>query len=132
LEGTGSYDFYSISAFTFVKKRIVGVLNHFIVVYPQLLELFITTCLFQTRTLFPSHIATKPLCGDGDLDLNTGLDVDDDLLDDLGGSVEIDETCSARLARIPALAVACTYACGCASRRCPRSWNPHRKGSCGW
>jgi hypothetical protein len=70
----------------------VGILNHFIVVYPQLLELFITTCLLQTLTLFHSHMTTKPLCGDGDLDLNTGLDVDDDLLDDLGGRVEIDET----------------------------------------
>jgi len=28
------------------------------------------------------------LCGDGDLNLNTGLDVDDDLLDDLSWSVE--------------------------------------------
>lgn len=28
------------------------------------------------------------LSGDGDLDLDTGLDVDDDLLDDLGGGVE--------------------------------------------
>jgi hypothetical protein len=42
----------------------------------------------------PLHIPTEPLCGDGDLDLNTGLDVDDDLLDDLGGRVEIDEACS--------------------------------------
>jgi hypothetical protein len=32
------------------------------------------------------------LCGDGDLNLNTGLDVDDDLLDDLGGGVKVDQT----------------------------------------
>ena len=34
------------------------------------------------------------LCGNGDLNLNTGLDVDDDLLDNLGGGVEVDEACS--------------------------------------
>jgi hypothetical protein len=39
-------------------------------------------------------VPTKRLCGDGDLNLNTGLDVDDDLLDNLGGGVEVDETCS--------------------------------------
>jgi hypothetical protein len=32
------------------------------------------------------------LCGDGDLNLNTGLDVDDDLLDDLSGGVKVDQT----------------------------------------
>ena len=31
------------------------------------------------------------LCGDGDLNLNTGLDVDDDLLDDLSGGVKVDQ-----------------------------------------
>ena len=31
--------------------------------------------------------------GNGDLDLNTGLDVDNDLLDDLGGGVQVDESC---------------------------------------
>lgn len=31
------------------------------------------------------------LSGDGDLNLNTGLDVDDDLLDDLGGGVQVDQ-----------------------------------------
>jgi hypothetical protein len=40
------------------------------------------------------HVPTKRLCGDGDLNLNTGLDVDDDLLDNLGGGVEVDEACS--------------------------------------
>lgn len=30
----------------------------------------------------------KHLSSDGDLDLNTGVDVDDDLLDNLGGGVE--------------------------------------------
>jgi hypothetical protein len=43
-------------------------------------------------TLLPIPFLNKPLCGNGDLDLDTGLDVDDDLLDDLGRSVEIDET----------------------------------------
>jgi hypothetical protein len=37
------------------------------------------------------HALERPLCGDGDFDLDTGLDVDDDLLDNFGGSVEIDE-----------------------------------------
>jgi hypothetical protein len=42
----------------------------------------------------------KRLCGDGDLNLNTGLDVDDDLLDDLGRCVEIDETYKSSLATV--------------------------------
>jgi len=32
------------------------------------------------------------LCGDGDLNLDTSLDVDDDLLDNLGWGVQVDET----------------------------------------
>jgi hypothetical protein len=32
------------------------------------------------------------LSGNGNLNLDTSLDVDDDLLDDLGGSVQVDET----------------------------------------
>jgi hypothetical protein len=32
--------------------------------------------------------ACQHLSGNGDLNLNTGLDVDDDLLDNLGGSVQ--------------------------------------------
>jgi hypothetical protein len=40
-----------------------------------------------------SFARTKPLCGDGDLNLDTGLDVDDDLLDDLGRRVKVDEAC---------------------------------------
>lgn len=44
------------------------------------------------------------LSGDGDLDLDTGLDVDDDLLDDLGGGVEVDETLvDAHLVAVPGL-----------------------------
>lgn len=31
------------------------------------------------------------LCGDGDLNLDTSLDVDDDLLDDLGWGVQVDQ-----------------------------------------
>lgn len=40
--------------------------------------------------LFPSSMPQNRVClsSNGDLDLNTGLDVDDDLLDDLGGGVE--------------------------------------------
>ena len=38
-------------------------------------------------------MVVERLCGDSDLDLNTSLDVDDDLLDDLGRSVKVDEAC---------------------------------------
>jgi hypothetical protein len=68
--------------------------------YIQLQELFITTSLLQTLTLLLPHVAMKRLCGDGDLNLNTGLDVDDDLLDDLGRCVEIDETYKSSLATV--------------------------------
>ena len=51
------------------------------------------------RPLFPStpttSLVTSPttthLSGDGDLDLDTSLDVDDDLLDDLGWGVQVDQ-----------------------------------------
>ena len=44
------------------------------------------------------------LCGNGDFDLNTSLDVDDDLLDNLGRSVEIDEALvDAHLIHVPGL-----------------------------
>jgi hypothetical protein len=33
----------------------------------------------------------RHLSGNGDLNLNTSLDVDDDLLDDLGGGVKVDQ-----------------------------------------
>ena len=47
---------------------------------------------------------TKPLCGDGNLNLDTGLDVDDDLLDDLSGGVEVDEALvDAHLVCVPSL-----------------------------
>jgi hypothetical protein len=60
-------------------------------VYIQLLELFITTCLFRPLTLLHNPCTDQALCSDGNLNLDTGLDVDDDLLDNLGGSVEVDE-----------------------------------------
>jgi hypothetical protein len=44
------------------------------------------------------------LSSDGDLDLNTSLDVDDDLLDDLGGRVQVNQTLvDAHLEHIPGL-----------------------------
>jgi hypothetical protein len=44
------------------------------------------------------------LCRNGDLNLNTGLDVDDDLLDDLGRRVEVDEALvDAHLEGVPGL-----------------------------
>jgi len=68
-------------------------MNHFIVVYLQLQEPFITTSLIHPLPLLPfSHIPTKPLCSNRNLNLNTSLDVDDDLLDDLSRRMEIDET----------------------------------------
>lgn len=45
--------------------------------------------------LLPSSILHRErtnLCGNGHLHLDTGLDVDDDLLDDLSGCVQVDET----------------------------------------
>ena len=64
-------------------------------VYVQLRELFHSHTSVQTvDTPFIILLRTKPLCGDGNLNLDTGLDVDDDLLDDLSGSVEVDEACS--------------------------------------
>jgi hypothetical protein len=38
--------------------------------------------------LFVCDTASTHLSGNGDLNLNTGLDVDDDLLDNLGGGVK--------------------------------------------
>jgi hypothetical protein len=46
----------------------------------------------------------KPLCGNSDLDLDTSLDVDDNLLDDLGGGVQVDEALvDAHLVGVPGL-----------------------------
>lgn len=42
--------------------------------------------------LVPIDTASTHLSGNGDLNLNTGLDVDDDLLDDLSGGVKARET----------------------------------------
>jgi len=46
----------------------------------------------NTDLSFPVADAVHHLCGDGDLNLNTGLDVDDNLLDDLSGSFKVDQT----------------------------------------
>ena len=46
----------------------------------------------NTGLSFPLADTVHHLCGDGDLNLNTGLDVDDDLLNDLSGGVEVDQT----------------------------------------
>ena len=48
----------------------------------------------------------SPLClsSNGDLDLDTGLDVDDDLLDNLGGSSQVDQALvDAHLVQVPGL-----------------------------
>jgi len=44
------------------------------------------------------------LCGNSNLNLNTSLNVDDDLLDDLGGGVQVDETLvDSHLVHVPSL-----------------------------
>lgn len=52
----------------------------------------IKTSQAERRQRVPNHTRSQysnpDLGGDGDLNLNTGLDVDDDLLNDLGRSVE--------------------------------------------
>ena len=51
------------------------------------------------------------LCGNSDLDLNTSLDVDDDSLDDLGRSIQVDKTLvDAHLVHVPGLG---TLTIGC-------------------
>ena len=60
----------------------------------QLLQLFIATSLFRPLTLLHILCQSKRLSGNGNLNLDTSLDVDDDLLDDLSGGVEVDEACS--------------------------------------
>ena len=40
------------------------------------------------RYFLALHLAFKYLSSNGDFDFNTGLNVDDDLLNDLGGGVE--------------------------------------------
>jgi hypothetical protein len=47
--------------------------------------------IFLLQTVYIPHHAAQSslhLSSNGDLNLNTGIDVDDDLLDDLGGGVE--------------------------------------------
>lgn len=52
-----------------------------------------------------THLSSsKHLLGNSDLNLNTSLDVDDDLLDNLGGGVEVDEALvDAHLKGVPGL-----------------------------
>lgn len=49
----------------------------------------------MSHVLFFHAAARVYLSSNGNLDLNTGLDVDDDLLDDLGGGVEAGGSMSA-------------------------------------
>lgn len=52
----------------------------------------------------PDSFSCLRLSSDGDLNLNTSLDVDDDLLDDLDGGVQVDETLvDAHLEHVPGL-----------------------------
>jgi len=51
-----------------------------------------------------AYCRNNRLCGNGDLNLNTGLDVDDDLLDDLSGGVEVNESLvDSHLVHVPCL-----------------------------
>lgn len=47
---------------------------------------------FPDPTLPEICLLERHLCGNSDLNLNTGLNVDDDLLDGLGGGKEVDKT----------------------------------------
>lgn len=52
----------------------------------------------------PLPVGTPNLSSNGDLNLDTGLDVDNDLLDDLGGGGQVDEALvDAHLEEIPSL-----------------------------
>lgn len=46
----------------------------------------------SSRVDWQSRSHSAHLSGNGNLDLNTGLDVDDDLFDDLGRGIQVDET----------------------------------------
>jgi hypothetical protein len=70
--------------------------------YPAKLNASCPRSISPTGT--PSHQSISRLSSNGDLNLNTGLDVDDDLLDNLGGGVEVDETLvDAHLVHVPGL-----------------------------
>jgi hypothetical protein len=70
---------------------------------PAQLAVFYHTPVSIDRNIC-SRLTNKRLGGDGDLNLNTSLDVDDDLLNDLSGSVQVDETLvDAHLIRVPGL-----------------------------
>lgn len=57
-----------------------------------------------TRPTTPSDQLIMPLCRNSDLNLNTSFDVDDDLLDDLGRGVQVDEALvDAHLVGVPGL-----------------------------
>jgi len=58
----------------------------------------------SANTLSTSSFARIHLCGNGNLNLDTSLDVDDDLLDDLGGGVQVDQALvDSHLVHVPGL-----------------------------
>ena len=100
--------------------------------------------VFVNKGLFGTQLS-----GNSNLNLDTSLDVDDDLLNGLGGSVKtikqmiisiafsrgipIYLSCIKRRALIGAQirrsVLTQSGACGFSSQTYPRSWNPHRWGS---
>ena len=49
---------------------------------------FLLRLLYELHQSWALTLMLPHLCGNRDLDLDTSFDVDDNLLDDLGGSVE--------------------------------------------
>jgi hypothetical protein len=67
------------------------------------LAVFLHTPFPMARNPCPC-LSNKRLSGDSDLDLNTSLNVDDDLFNDLGGGVQVDQTLvNAHLVCVPSL-----------------------------
>lgn len=63
----------------------------------------VATTAFSTLQSFV-HPFVSALCGNGNLHLDAGLDVDDDLLDDLGRGVQVDQALvDAHLEHVPGL-----------------------------
>ena len=82
-----------------------------------------------------SILVQSCLSSNRDLNLDTSLNVDDNLLDNLGRGVKVDETLVNSGKIISDLFVVQKPPPKprlTSSQRHPRSWNPHRKESCGW
>ena len=71
------------------------------------MECYFISCIstsIPSATFHTRYALNKHLSSDRDLNLDTSLDVDDDLLDDLGGGVQVDQALvDAHLIGIPSL-----------------------------